>query len=98
MSKETLTFEDVGVWKVTTEGSEHTFDMEHLLYKRVNVDGMNPFDDDDQWVPFDPELLKVWPTVGSSFLLILRAHQVGPFHVGTVRISSEIRSIEEVLG
>lgn len=94
--KDELTPEDTGIWLVTTVGSKHTFDFEHLTYTRRNVDGLNPIEGDGETVPLDPDLIMIWPKVGDCFLMILRLGDFKPYTVGTIRMSSEVQSIEQI--
>jgi len=96
--REYLTAKDVGTWEVTTVGSVHIFDFDHLTYHRHNRDGLNPIEGDDDLRHFTPGQVIVWPHVGHSFAMIfpVAGDETLGLVIGTFRMSSEVQSIRRI--
>lgn len=88
-----LTAEMTGLWRVTTQGSVHLWDLDLGTYERrpfrAPVDAsMLLF---PNWEPVPWRQVERWPRVGESFLVSLPSLIGFDWHR-----SSEIRTIEEV--
>lgn len=82
-----------GRYKITTQGSEHLWDLDAMTWVRTQKDGWNPMPDKDGVVVRIEDVLR-WPKVGSGFLVscTTRPQQIrAEWHQ-----SSTIRSIEKI--
>jgi hypothetical protein len=80
-----------GRWRITTQGSEHVWDLDAMTATRHHVDGLNPFPIDDRTM--HNVTVHRWPVVGDVFQI---EYTEQPQSMRTERLqSSTIRSITE---
>lgn len=92
MTTTSLTPQDTGRWRITTQGSVHEWDLDAMTWTRSSVDGLNPMSKDGRTVVITA--VERWPAVGSVFFVWCteRPQQIRPdWHQ-----SSIVRSIERI--
>lgn len=82
-----------GRWFVTTQGSEHVWDLDAMTYRRIPGVGRGQFDYDNETHPISR--VDFWPEVG-SFFRVWYDDPHDPHYVEQFRQSTAVRSIERL--